>query len=381
MRVLIAPDSFGTTLTSVEAARAIAQGWSRHAPHDELDLAPLADGGPGFIDVVHTSLGGDIYPVIVQGPVREPVPAEVLIVDGTAYIESAQSCGLHLVPVQSGDRRDPTVTSSYGLGECIAAALDAGARRIVVGIGGTGTNDAGAGALAALGASSSTLAESTLAESTLADGGLALRGLTQVDLTAALGRIGDVELVVATDVDVPLLGLRGATNGFAPQKGATDEQVMQLEGALEHFVGLLGRRADGKEPAVALGAGAGGGIGYALIRLGARRVPGLSTVQDAIGLVDRIRRSELIITGEGTFDWQSLRGKVVSGVATAAQECALPTVVLAGQVMVGRREFGAIGVEAAYSMTDLAGSVEESVAHPHRYLADLAERVSRTWSR
>jgi glycerate 2-kinase len=373
VRILIAPDSFGGTLSSVEACTAIAQGWGLHAPADVLDLAPLSDGGPGFLAVLHTSLGGEVLPVVVTGPVGDPIPAEVLMVGDTAYIESAQSCGLHLVPIdQRSQRRDPTVSSSVGVGECIRAAITAGATRIVVGIGGTGTNDAGAGMLSALGA---------VPTDVLSGGGAQLSALNRVDLEAARALVTDIELIVATDVDVPLLGLRGATNGFGPQKGATPEQVMMLEGALAHFASLIGRRADGKDPAVALGAGAGGGLGFALLHLGAHRVPGLDTVRSAIRLPERIAQADLVITGEGTFDWSSLRGKVVSGVAGMAQSHAVPAVVLAGQVMVGRREFGAIGVESAYSMADEAGSVEESMAHAADQLRALAHRVARTWSR
>lgn len=373
VRVLVAPDSFGDTLTSHEAALAIAEGWHRHAPGDHVDVAPLSDGGPGLIDVVHASLGGDRIPVVVTGPTGTAVPAEVLMVDGTAWIESAQACGLHLVPFDPAtSRRDPGTTTTRGVGECIAHAVSCGARRVVVGIGGTGTNDGGAGAWAALGA---------MPGDVLGAGGLALAHLESLDLATARTAVAGIELVIATDVDVPLLGLRGATNGFGPQKGATQEQVMRLEGVLEHLVHLAGRRADGRDPAVALGAGAGGGLGYGLMHLGATRVAGMAAVIEAIGLDDRIAAADLVVTGEGAFDWSSLRGKVVAGVATRAQSHGIPTVVMAGQVRVGRREFGAIGVESAFAMADLAGSPEAAIAEPARHLADLAERVARTWSR
>lgn len=366
VRVLIAPDSFGGTLTSLQAAQAIASGWSRHAPHDEIDLAPLSDGGPGFVNVLAASLGGQLIPVVVTGAMGQPATAEILVVGDTAYIESAHSCAT------SPSHRDVTTASTFGLGQCILAARQAGARRIVIGVGGTGTNDAGAGVVAALGAEPGSI---------LRRGGLALRELRTVDLEPAHRAIAGVEIVVATDVDVPLLGLRGATNGFAPQKGATPEQVMALEGALAHFASLLGRRSDGKDPAVALGAGSGGGLAYALMHLGAQRVPGLSTVQEVVALKERISRSDIVITGEGTFDWSSLRGKVVSGVAGMAQDHGIPVIVLAGQVMVGRREFGAIGVESAYSMADLAGSVSAAMDEPQTWLAAAAQRVASTWSR
>lgn len=375
MRVLIAPDKFAGTLSAVEAAAAIAEGWRRTAPHDVVVQVPLADGGPGFLDVLHASLGGELLALTVTGPLGDPVPAAVLMVGTTAYVESAQACGLHLVPQA---QRDPRVTTTYGVGELLAAAVEAGARRIVVGLGGSATNDAGAGLLAALGATA-TAADGSDATDVLRRGGAGLREVATVDATAARARVDGVEIVAATDVDNPLLGLRGATNGFGPQKGADQAAVMLLEGSLEAFAAAVGRRDDGKDPAVALGAGAAGGLGYALMHLGAVRVPGISTVLETVGLDDRIAASDVVVTGEGSFDWQSLRGKVVAGVAGAALEQGRGCVVLAGRVEVGRREFAATGVSAAYSVVDLAGSVEAAMAEPAARLADLAERAARTW--
>ncbi len=380
MRVLICPDKFAGTLSAPEAAAAIAAGWRRTAPGDRLDLVPLADGGPGFVDVLHATLGGELLAATVSGPLGEPVPAAVLLHDGTAYVESAQACGLHLLPE---DRRDPTTTTTFGVGELVAAALDAGAREVVVGLGGSGTNDGGAGLLAALGATATT-AEGADATTLLREGGLGLRGLAAVDTTPARARLAGVRVRAATDVDNPLLGLRGATNGFGPQKGATDEQVMALEGALEAFAAAVGRRPDGKDPAVALGAGAAGGLGYALLALGAERVPGIDSVLAAVGLADRVAAADLVVTGEGSFDWQSLRGKVVAGVAGAALAHGRPCLVLAGRVEVDAREYGPAGVSGALGVVaDLADRglpAEAAYDDPAARLADLAARAARTWS-
>ena len=380
MRVLIAPDKFAGTLTAVEAAAAIAQGWRRTAPDDAVIEVPLADGGPGFLDVVHAALGGDLRGATVCGPLGEPVGAHVLIVGDTAYIETAQACGLHLVP----EPRDPRVTTSYGVGELIRVAIGAGARRVVLGLGGSATNDAGAGMLAALGATASH-ADGSDATDALRGGGAGLRRVSHVDLAPALAAVEGVDLIAASDVDNPLLGLRGATNGFGPQKGADQAAVMELEGSLEVFVAAAGRRPDGKDPAVALGAGAAGGLGYALLHLGATRVPGISTVLDTVGLPSRIGEVDLVITGEGAFDWQSLRGKVVSGVAEAALAQGRACVVLAGRVEVGRREYTASGVSGAYSivddLADRGRSPELAMSAAAACLADLAERAARTWSR
>jgi glycerate kinase len=375
VRILVAPDKFAGTLSAVQVAAAIVEGWRRTAPDDVLVAVPVADGGPGFVDVLHATLGGELVPARVTGPVGDPVDALWLHVDGTAYVESAQACGLHLVPP---GRRDPRATTTFGVGELVGAAVDAGARRVVVGLGGSGTNDAGAGLLAALGATAVDT-DGVDATALLRGGGAGLRGVATVDLSIARSRLVGVELVVATDVDNPLLGLRGATNGFAVQKGADDAAVMELEGSLEAFARAVGRRSDGKDPAVALGAGAAGGLGYALLHLGGVRVPGIATVLDTVGLDARIADSDVVVTGEGAFDWQSLRGKVVSGVAGAALEQGRGCVVLAGRVEVGRREYAASGVSAAYSVVDDAGSEQAALADPAARLADLAERVARTW--
>lgn len=380
MRILVAPDKFAGTLTAVEASEAIARGWRRQAPDDDVRTLPLSDGGPGFVDVLHAALGGDLRPVTATGPVGEPVLAHLLLVGGTAYVESAEACGLHLVP----EPRDPRATTSYGVGELVAAAVAAGARRIVVGLGGSGTSDGGAGLLAALGATASDAAGHDVTR-LLRSGGTAVRGIASVDLAPAEAHVAGVTLVAASDVDSPLLGLRGAANGFARQKGADDAAVMELEGAMEALVSAVGRRADGKDPAVALGAGAAGGLGYSLLRLGAERVPGIATVLDTVGLAGRVSDVDLVVTGEGAFDWQSLRGKVVSGVAEAALAQGRGCVVLAGRVEVGRREYAASGVSGAYAVVDHLRDqgLDPSLAldRPADRLADLAERAARTWSR
>ena len=374
MRVLIAPDDFKGTLSAVEAAEAIAIGWRLHAPDDTLTLIPMSDGGPGFVRAVSTVLGGDIAPVGLRGPMGETAIGMVLMVDDTGYVESAHGCGLALV---HPDRRDARAATSYGVGQLIAAAIDSGARRIVVGLGGTASTDGGAGMLAALGATARDAAGSPIA---LEAGGAALADVVTVDLAPARARVADVEIVVASDVDSPLLGSRGAARGFAAQKGADDAAVEQLEAALTSYSRAIGRRADGKDPAVALGAGAGGGLGYGLMLLGGRRVPGIETVMGVLGLEAAIGASDLVITGEGCFDWQSLRGKVVSGVAAAALHQGRPVVVLAGRVEVGKREYVALGITEAHAAS-ADGDVPATPAEAARALAERAARVASQWSR
>ena len=374
MRVLIAPDDFKGTLSAVEAAEAIAAGWRSHAPDDTLTLIPMSDGGPGFVRAVSTVLGGDIAPVGLRGPMGETAIGMVLMVDGAGYVESAHGCGLALV---HPDRRDARAATSYGVGQLIAAAIDSGARRIVVGVGGTASTDGGAGMLAALGATARDAAGVPVA---LDAGGAALADVVTVDLAPARARVGDVEIVVASDVDSPLLGSRGAARGFAAQKGADEAAVDQLEAALASYSRAIGRQADGKDPAVALGAGAGGGLGYGLMLLGGRRVPGIETVMGVLGLETAIGESDLVITGEGCFDWQSLRGKVVTGVAAAALDQGRPVVVLAGRVEVGKREYVALGITEAHAAS-ADGDVPATAAEAARALAERAARVASQWSR
>ncbi|MET0929015.1 MAG: glycerate kinase [Aeromicrobium sp.] len=366
MRVLVAPDAFGGTLTAPEAARAITEGWQRHAPDDVLTPAAMSDGGPGFVDVLHAATGGGLTVLTVRGPLGTEVPATVLRVGDTAHVESAQACGLHLT-----DPKDPLAASTYGVGQVVAAAIDAGARRIVIGLGGSGTNDGGAGLLAALGAT---------ADVPLDRGPAGLVGIETMDLSAARERVSGIELVIAADVDVSLLGMFGATKTFGPQKGLTDEQIIAVDGWLDRLVvAACGPAPAQRRVADASGAGAAGGLGFALMLLGGTVVSGIDLVADAVGLTTQAAAHDLVVSGEGTYDFSSRAGKVVYGVASVAAAAARPCIVLAGQVVVGSREMRAMGVESAYAVADAVG-LEASLAEPSRHLADLAERVARTWS-
>lgn len=368
MRIVVAPDKYAGTLSAVEAARAIAEGWRRRAPDDELTLCPMADGGPGFLDVLHEALGGELVAATVRGPLGDATPAGVLVVHDTAYIESAQACGLHLVPP---DERDPERASTYGVGELLDLALEAGVARIVVGLGGSATNDAGAGMWAALG---------TEADGDLTTGPHGLAEITAVDLAPARARLAAVELTVACDVDSPLLGMFGATNVYAPQKGLADERKLPVDEILDGFVvAALGSTPAERRVADEPGAGAAGGLGFGLFALGGTRCSGIELVAEAVDLADRASRSDLVLTGEGAYDYSSRSGKVVYGVAEVAGRAVRPCVVLAGQVLVGTREMRAMGVESAYSMVDAVGR-EAALADPAASLAALAERVARTWS-
>lgn len=380
MHVLIAPDCFTGTLTAGQAAAALVDGWLRAAPHDTVEVVPLSDGGPGFVEVLASNLAGQMHAVVVADPLGRPVPATVFLVGETAYLESAQSAGLHLL---APDERDPTRTTTFGVGELLRAALDLGARRIVVGLGGSGTNDAGAGLLAALGVGS---------RERLAAGGLALSATTAADLSGldeARSRFRTVDLVIASDVDSPLLGLKGASAVFAGQKGASEEQAQALEGALGHFASIVARvRPPAKDlltgttmrPEREPGAGAAGGLGYALHLLGGRRVPGIEAVLVAVGFDERAARADLVVTGEGSLDWQSLHGKVVVGVAEAAARRGVAVIAVPGQSELGRRDAMAAGLSGVYPVVERPAQVEAALADPSGTLAARVTRVARTWS-
>ena len=372
MRVVVAPDSFGGTLSAVEAAEAVALGWRRSAPGDELMLRPLSDGGPGFVDVLATVLDGQVVPVPTTDPLGRPVVGAVLVDRETAYVESAQATGLHLL---TAAERDPLRASSYGLGVLLAAAVECGARTVVVGLGGSATNDAGGGMLAALG-----VTPLDAGGAALPYGGLALAALDRLEGAAQLR---GAQLVVATDVDNPLCGPTGATAVFGPQKGLRPEDLARLDAALARWAEVAERDLPTAPAGLGTmpGAGAAGGLGAALLALGGLRQPGIELISRVVDLPGALDGADLAVTGEGSFDFQSLRGKVASGVAAAAAERGVPCLVLAGQVSVGRREAAAAGVEAAYSVADEAGSVEAALQWPADRLADLAARVAGQWSR
>ena len=358
MRLVIAPDCFTGTLSAVGAAEAMADGWRRTRPADDLVLLPMSDGGPGFLDV----LPGELVSVLVEDPLARPTLASFRLDGSTAYVESAHACGLHLL---DPEERDPGVTTTYGVGQLVRAAVDAGAQRVVVGLGGSGTNDGGAGFLAALG-----VRREGADGERLAPGCLPLARASRL-----VGQPLEVELVAATDVDNPLLGPEGATRVFAEQKGAQDLDA--LEAALSHWADLLEQHL---APARDLpGAGAAGGLGFAILSAGGSRISGVSVVAERIGLAAACAGADLVLTGEGSFDWQSLRGKVVSGVAAAATAEAVPCVVVAGRTTVGRREAAAAGIDSSYSLEELVG-LEAALGTPGEALATACSQVARAWN-
>jgi glycerate kinase len=326
VHVVIAPDSFKGSLTALEVAEALASGLSAALPHAEVTTLPLSDGGEGFVDALVRARRGEFHSRSVTGPLGELVDARFgwLPVDATAIVESAQASGLHLVPP---DSRDPRRATTRGTGELIAAALDLGARSILVGIGGSATNDGGAGLGTALGAR---LLDASGKK--LPPGGAALADLTLLDTTGLDPRLRETEVLVASDVDNPLLGPRGASPVYGPQKGASSQDVDLLAAALARYADVV-ERALGVEFRDAPGSGAAGGLGFGLLAFcGARIVSGIDLVLDEVGADELFARADLVVTGEGRVDSQTLSGKVPHGVARRARAAGVPVIVVGGRV-------------------------------------------------
>jgi glycerate kinase len=372
VQVLLCPDKFAGSISAPAAAAALAAGWRSVNPRTRLVERPLADGGPGFLEVLAAAIGGRRVPVATVDPLGRPAAGWLLLGPdgGTAYLESAQACGLHLL---HDAERDPLATTSYGLGVLLAAAVETGVRELVVGLGGSAVNDAGAGMLAALGA-----APLDGAGYALPYGGAALIGVAGLSGVPALRQ---VRLVAATDVDNPLLGPAGASAVFGPQKGAGEADVRLLEAALARYAEVLVRELAGCPPALAAlpGGGAAGGLGAAVLALGGRCESGIGLVQRLTGFDAALTGCDLVITGEGSFDDQSLRGKVVAGVAQAARQRGVPCVLVAGRVRVGAQRAAAAGLAECHSLVDHfdgdeTAAIGRAAEGLHAVGADLARR-------
>jgi glycerate 2-kinase len=328
MRVVAAPDKFKGTLTAKEATVALSVGWRRVDRGGDVDQVPVADGGEGTLDTLLEGLGGRRERVRVSGPLGDPVYADFGLVPGpdgiTAVVEMARASGLGLV---SEARRDPLRATTAGTGQMIAAAVRHGPRRIIVCIGGSATNDGGAGMARALGVR---LLDPDGRE--VPAGGAGLRRLARIDASEMDRAVRGVDVVVATDVDNPLTGPRGASAVYGPQKGADPEQVRVLEEALTHYAAVIHRDL-GLDVRNVPGAGAAGGLGAGLIAfLGGRIRPGFEVVAGALDLERRVSEAEVVITGEGRFDAQTAAGKAPAGVLELARRAGCRTVLVAGQV-------------------------------------------------
>ncbi|MGW2345960.1 glycerate kinase [Streptomyces sp. NPDC001661] len=373
--VLIAADKFKGSLTAVQVAQRVTAGLHRIAPEVTVESVPVADGGDGTVAAA-VAAGFERREVPVTGPLGEPVVAAYALREGTAVVEMAEASGLQLLP--EGEFA-PLTATTYGSGEVITAALDAGARSIVFGVGGSATTDGGAGMLSALGA------RFLDAEGApVGPGGGALANLASADLSGLDARLADVELVLASDVDNPLTGPKGAPAIYGPQKGATPENIAELDTALTHFAKVLSESIGPKalEYAESPGAGAAGGIGYgALVGLGASFRPGIEVMLDVLGFAPALERAELVITGEGSLDEQTLHGKAPAGVAAAARAAGVEVVAVCGRLALAPEVLGRAGIRRAYALTDVEPDVARCIAEAGPILEDVAERIGTDFLR
>jgi len=371
MRIVVAPDSFKGSLSALEAARAMERGILAVLPGAEVRKVPIADGGEGTVEALVAGAGGRLEEREVTGPLGAPVRARFGVLgDGaTAAIEMAAASGLPLVP---REQRDPRATTTRGTGELVKAALDLGLSRLVVGIGGSATNDGGAGMARALGARFLDAAGRELPE-----GGAALARLARIDLGGLDPRLAAVELTVACDVDNPLTGPRGASAVYGPQKGATPEMVQELDAALGRFAEVA-RAATGRDVAGLPGAGAAGGLGAGLLLFTPARLrPGVEIVLETTGFDALVEGADLVITGEGRTDFQSAMGKAPAGVARAAKRHGVPVVCLSGGLGPGYDDLLGQGVDAICSASPAPMPLEEAMAQAGHLLEAAAARLLR----
>ena len=371
MRVVVAPDKFEGSLTAEQAARAIEAGLLRARPDARVRRLPLGDGGAGTLDAL-VATGFERVPVDATGPTGQPLRAAIGVRERTAFVEMAEASGLKVLP---GGRRAPLQATTWGTGELVAAALDRGVEELVLGIGGSATTDGGAGMAAALGAR---LLDQ--AGEPVPPGGAGLLRLARVEVAGLDPRLRRVRVTVASDVDNPLVGPEGAAAVYGPQKGAQPEDVLLLDSALRRYARVL---ADdlGVDLAGTPGAGAAGGLGAGAIAfLGASLRSGIELVLDLVGFQEAVAGADLVVTGEGKLDAQSLRGKAPFGVARAATAHGVPVVALGGVVEVAARELRAAGFEEAHALAELEPDPRRSMAEAAPLLERLAERVGRAWA-
>ncbi|KOV62331.1 glycerate kinase [Streptomyces sp. MMG1121] len=371
-RVLIAADKFKGSLTAVQVAERVTAGLRRVVPDLRVEALPVADGGDGTVDAA-VAAGFERREVRVAGPLGQEVTAAYALRGATAVVEMAEASGLQRLPAGVFA---PLTASTYGSGELLRAALDAGARTIVFGVGGSATTDGGAGMLAALGARFLDADGEPVPP-----GGGGLADLVRADLSGLDPRLSSVELVLASDVDNPLTGPKGAPAVYGPQKGASPDDVATLDAALAHFAKVLetavGPRA--AEYAAAPGAGAAGGIGYGALLLGARFRPGIEVMLDVLGFAPALERAALVITGEGSLDKQTLHGKAPAGVAAASRAAGKAVVAVCGRLALPEEALRRAGIERAYPLTSVEPDVAKCIADAGPILERVAARIAEDY--
>jgi len=370
MRVLVASDSFKGSLNSIRVGEAVAEGIRKVYPQADVRIIPIADGGEGTVEALVTAGRGRYLKKVVSSPLGEAIEAVMgLLPDGTAVIEMAAASGLPLVPKE---KRNPLLTTTKGTGELIKAALDEGAGKILIGIGGSATNDGGAGVAQVLGAR---LLDHEGTE--LPPGGAALANLSAIDTTMLDPRLKDVEITVICDVDNPLCGPRGASAVYGPQKGATPDMVIQLDQCLNHFADVINQQL-GRDIRNIPGAGAAGGLGGGLLAFAkAELKSGTEAVLDTIQFDGLVKDYDLVITGEGRIDAQSAYGKVPKGVGTRAQKQGKPVIAIVGSLGEGAEVMHEYGIQAIVPIVNRPMTLEDAVEQAYELVVQAAERVSR----
>ena len=374
MKIVVAPQAFKGSISALEAANAISEGVLRVVPDAEVFTVPVADGGDGTLETLIEGSKGRIHELEVTGPLGERRVSEWgAMGDGsTAVLEMARTSGLALVPEE---HRNPLVTTTFGLGEAILHAMNSGYRRFIVGIGGSATNDAGAGMAQALGVR--LLDESDL---DLEQGGAALAKLHRIDMSSLDESVRDCEFLVACDVNNPLTGPTGASAIYGPQKGATSEMIEELDAALSHFAEVVVREI-GVEVNDVAGAGAAGGLGGGLIAfLGGQLRAGVDIVLDTVGLDDYLTDCDLVITGEGSMDHSTIYNKAPVGVAARANRLGIPVVGISGSLGPGFQDVHAHGIDGLYAITSGPMTLDEASQRAGELIADAAEQVMRLMS-
>lgn len=374
MKIVIAPDSFKESLSALEVAEAIAQGVRLALPNAEIVLAPVADGGEGTTEALVRATQGQLLTEIVTDPLGNRITAQwgLLGNSQTAVIECAAASGLHLVPPTL---RNPMLTTTYGMGELIKAALDKGLRHFVIGLGGSATNDGGAGMLQALGA-----ALLNIYGEEINVGGAALNQLAHIGLTSLDYRLAKCRFEVACDVTNPLTGETGASAIFGPQKGATPEQIKLLDQALTHW-GKAIEQATGKAVSTVAGAGAAGGLGATFLGFfNAELKSGIELILDAMQFDELVKEADLVITGEGHLDQQTLYGKTPLGVAKRAKRYGVPVIAVAGALTADLAQLKTLGIDAAFSICPRTMTLEEAIPETAHNLTQTAYAIASVWA-
>ncbi|CAL9575546.1 Glycerate 3-kinase [Streptomyces sp. enrichment culture] len=368
--VLVAADKFKGSLTAVEVAERVTAGLRRVVPGLRVEALPVADGGDGTVAAA-VAAGFERREVRVAGPLGGQVTAAFALRGDTAVVEMAEASGLQRLPAGV---LAPLTASTYGSGELLRAALDAGARTLVFGVGGSATTDGGAGMLTALGARFLNARGEPVAP-----GGGGLAELATADLSGLDPRLASVELVLASDVDNPLTGPKGAPAVYGPQKGASPDDVEALDAALTHYAKVLEDAVGAKaaECAASPGAGAAGGIGYGALLIGARFRPGIEVMLDVLGFAPALERADLVITGEGSLDEQTLHGKAPAGVAAAARAAGKEVVAVCGRLALPAEALGRAGIRRAYPLTGIEPDVEKCIAQAGSILERVAQDIAR----